>query len=158
MKKIIFFILAAILLSACFPTNNVIGAFRNILFIDFEDIRSYGVEVTNGDLPEGAIPLGPYSETVCFGRILKEKVEIEMQESEAFPNVVIAKNQKRTTVKVGNQKSDLTKLDKNIADAIKMVGGDGIAKLTVGETTTVDVYSGLTAPVYHIRGIIYKNK
>lgn len=158
MKKLILFLFAVILLSACETPKFSIPAFMDILFIDYEDIRSHGVEVTSGDPPQNAIPLGSYSEIVCYGRLETKVRDFEMGESDAFQNNVVAKKKKTEILKIGDEESDLRKLDKDIADAIKQLGGDGIANLTVKETTTTDIANKIVAPIYHIDGVIYRNK
>ena len=152
MKKIIFFILAAITMSAC---SYDIPPFRHVLFIDFEDIRSYGVEVTNGDMPQGAVTLGPYVESVFFGRAKKRMGKAI--ESDAFPNNAVFKTK---TIYIGSQDSDLKSLNKSIAEEIKAIGGDGIANLTVKQLYNNELSRlyKMSLPLYHIEGIIYKNK
>lgn len=156
MKKIIFFLLvAAAVLSGCSSSQITISPFRHVLFVDFEDIRSFGVEVTTEDMPDGAIPLGPYSETVCYGR---QKVKIgKTEESEAFPNSPVFK---RKSVNVGSQENDLKLLNKSIADEIKKAGGDGIAKFSVRQTylSEMEMNLSIIVPVYSIEGIIYKTQ
>lgn len=155
MKKIILFIVLAVALSGCTAPQLAIAPFRHILFVDYQEIRSYGVEVTNGDIPNGAIPLGPYAETVCYGR---QKIKIgKAEESEAFPNNAVFK---RKNINIGNQETDLKLLNKSIAEEIKKVGGDGIAKFTVRQTymSELEMDYSIIVPVYSIEGIIYKNK
>lgn len=149
MKKLFLLIVIAASLTSC--SDVTIPPFRHVLFIDFEEIRSYGVEVTNGNLPEGAIPLGPYVETVCYGR--SKKRSRTTSESEAFPNQPVFKVQ---TTTIGSQDSDLKKLNASIANEVKKIGGDGIAKLAVSQTYNFE-YT-IAVPYYHIEGIIYKNK
>ncbi len=152
MKKLFLLIVIAASLTSCSYT---IPPFRHVLFIDFEDIRSYGVEVTNGNLPEGAIPLGPYVETVCYGRSSKRKGTVS--ESKAFPNQPEFKVQ---TINIGSEDSDLKQLNASLANEIKKIGGDGIAKLTVSQFYNTEYIKilGIAIPFYEIEGIIYKNK
>lgn len=155
MKKVFLFIIIVAALTGCTAPELTIAPFRHVMFVDYEEIRSYGVEVTNGDMPDGAIPLGPYVETVCYGRQKVRRGQTE--ESEAFPNNPVFK---RKNINVGSQESDLKQLNKSIAEEIKKVGGDGIAKFSVRQTYMSEMETDLTiiVPVYSIEGVIYKNK
>lgn len=155
--KIITFIIFVAALAACDSQSYVISPFRNILFVNFEEIRSYGVEVTEGEKPDGTTTIGPYDELVCFGR--SKKSVVEKQESKSFSNTPVFKEK---FVYTGSQDTDLKTLNSNLAQEIKTIGGDGIAKLKVEQLFDTYVNKGsfidysITYPVYRITGIIYK--
>lgn len=114
------------------------------VYIDYEEIKRNGIEVTEDDAPKNAEIIGRLSYVVRFERG-SEAVKQKLDPNTDDMIVPISKYKK-----IGSLEEDIKKLPQYIVHEIQKRKGKGIAKIDVSVTHFED------NPIFHIRGVIYR--
>lgn len=147
MKKIAILFFGTVLFASCAKTVTDYG-FEVTTFVDYSLFRNNGIEVTDGQVPDGCTPIGQITELIQNSRTYTfEKVTEKRNKTD--DDMIIPKS--KTIVKSdGNAELDTKLMAYHLAKIVKDKGGKGIAKLLV------TIQDADTRPIFLISGIIYK--
>jgi len=167
MRKLLFVLVAVIALASCGATKEFVG--KTVIpeqsftfYVNYEDIRAEGCEVTENDVPEGAVSIGRLTRIVSFRREIIRKKRLNPKwktrpvEKNTAGDMYITDLKKEPKYVydieiVGDYATDLKKLAADIANEAKRRGGKGIAKISVRlDKGTASV------PEFIINGLIYR--
>ena len=147
MKKIAILFFGTVLFTSCAKTVTDYG-FEVTTFVDYSLFRNNGIEVTDGQVPDGCTPIGQITELIQNSRTYTfEKVTEKRNNTD--DDMIIPRS--KTIIKTdGSAKLDTKYMAYRLAQIVKDKGGKGIAKLSV------TIRDANTRPIFLISGIIYK--
>lgn len=147
MKKIAILFFGTVLFASCAKTVTDYG-FEVTTFVDYSLFRNNGIEVTDGQVPDGCTPIGQITELIQKSRTYTfEKVTKKRNKNDDDMIIPVSK----TIIKSdGNAELDTKYMARRLAQIVKDKGGKGIAKLSV------TIRDADTRPIFLISGIIYK--
>ena len=147
MKKIAILFFGTVLFASCAKTVTYPG-FEVTTFVDYSLFRNNGIEVTDGQVPDGCTPIGQITEIVQYHRTYTfEKVT---EKRNKYDDDMIVPKSKTIVKSDGNAELDTKLMAYHLAKIVKDKGGKGIAKLLV------TIQDADTRPIFLISGIIYK--
>lgn len=147
MKKIAILFFGALLLASCAKTVTRPG-FEVTTFVDYSLFRNNGIEVTDGQVPDGCIPIGQITEIIQNSRTYTAEKVTEKRNK--YDDDMIIPRSKTIIKSDGSAELDTKYMAYRLAQIVKDNGGKGIAKLSV------TIRDADTRPIFLISGIIYK--
>lgn len=151
LKQITLAIFSAAIFSSC-ATQQVFPGFEETAFVDYSLFHKNGIQVYDGEVPEGGTPIGRLIEYVRFTRIYRFnsfKVDKKDKKDTGNDDIIVPKYKTIITSNSDHIK-DIERLTTRISDLVKEKGGKGIANLKIS-VTNAD-----TQPIFHVSGTVYK--
>ena len=142
--RLLFAAMVAALFTACASSYTDTG-YRQSVYVDYEAIRAHGIEVTNGEVPNGRTAIGKLMEVRQFPRTYTRVNVPSKNSDDAYSHDTKSKYLVR-----GNLDNDARILPDIIADEVRAHSGRGIAELSVV------VVGENSQPTFHISGIVYR--
>ena len=147
MKKIAILFFGTVLFASCAKTVTDYG-FEKTTYVDYSLFRNNGIEVTDGQVPDGCTPIGQITEIIQNSRTYTFET-IKEKRNEKDDDIIIPKSKTIITTD-GSSELDTKYMANKLACIVKDKGGKGIAKLSV------TIQDADTRPIFLISGIIYK--
>lgn len=147
MKKIAILLFGTVLFASCAKTVTNPG-FEVTTFVDYSLFRNNGIEVTDGQVPDGGTPIGQITEIIQKSRTYT--VEKVTEKRDKYDDDMIIPRSKTIIKSDGSAELDTKYMAYRLAQIVKDNGGKGIAKLLV------TIQDADTHPIFLISGIIYK--
>lgn len=147
MKKIAILLFGTVLFASCARTVTHPG-FEVTTFVDYSLFRNNGIEVTDGQVPDGCTPIGQITELIQKSRTYTaEKITAKHNKNDDDMIIPLSKTIMKSD---GSAELDTKYMAYRLAQIVKDNGGKGIAKLSV------TIRDAETRPIFLISGIIYK--
>ena len=147
MKKIAILLFGTVLFASCARTVTHPG-FEVTTFVDYSLFRNNGIEVTDGQVPDGCTPIGQITELIQNSRTYTAEKVTEKRNK--YDDDMIIPRSKTIIKSDGSAELDTKLMAYRLAQIVKDNGGKGIAKLLV------TIQDADTRPIFLISGIIYK--
>ena len=147
LKQLTLAIFSVAIFSSC--ATQVFPGFEETAFVDYSLFHKNGIQVYDGEVPEGGTPIGRLIEYVRFTRVYYFKSN-KIDKSDKGGDDIIVPKYKTTITSNSDHIKDIERLTTRISDLVKEKGGKGIANLKIS-VTNAD-----TQPIFHVSGTVYK--